>query len=255
MPMVPESAVPEREPDSGEVRVWTCSTDRPPTSLDACSALLSPQELAQAGRRRRAGARAEAIVVSAFRRTVLARETGVAPQALRFRSDCRWCGDPDHGKPALDGPAGVGLGFSLAHTRGLAVLAAASAEVGVDVERRVDWDVTSASRLALVDAERAAVSAAPEPAEAFLRLWTRKEAYLKGIGLGLAHEPALVTFAAEPGPWARALDGGAATPWRVRALDLGEPWIAALAVECGAPAVRLQDATELTLGPRRSPRG
>lgn len=251
MSMAPERAVPGPGRDPGEVRVWTCRTDRLPASLDECSALLSAEELERASRRSRGAAAAEAILVAAFRRAALARETGVAPQALRFRSDCRWCGDPGHGKPALAGSAGEGLTFSLAHTRGLALLAVASVEVGVDVERRVDWDVRSAGRIALADAELAAVSAAPDSHAAFLRLWTCKEAYLKGIGLGLAHDPALVGFAPDDGPWSRVVDGGSATSWRVRTLRLDEPWTAALACDGEPRTVRLPGAPWPVPGPTR----
>jgi 4'-phosphopantetheinyl transferase len=229
-----------------EVRVWACRTDRAP-SLDACRALLPPEEVERAERGRREADRAEAIVVAAFRRAVLARETGEPPRALRFRTDCRWCGDPGHGKPALAGREGEGISFSLSHTAGLALLAVAAREVGADVERRVDWDVRPAARLALSGAESARVADAPEGGVAdFLDLWTRKEAYLKGIGLGLVHDPSRVSFGDDRGPWSPVVDDGAATAWRVRGLPFGGPWIAALAVE-GAPprAVRIAAAPPL----------
>jgi 4'-phosphopantetheinyl transferase len=217
-----------------EVRVWTCRTHQ--ARLDACRALLPPEEIARAGRRRREEDRAEAIVVAAFLRAALARETGEAPRALRFRTDCRWCGDPGHGKPALAGRDGDGVSFSLSHTAGLALLAVGAREVGADVERRVDWDVRPAARLALTPAENARVAKAPAGGvDDFLELWTRKEAYLKGIGLGMVHDPARVTFAAGRGPWSRVADDGAATEWRVRALPLDGPWVAALAVDGPPP--------------------
>jgi 4'-phosphopantetheinyl transferase len=217
-----------------EVRIWTCRTHRAP--LDACRALLPPEEIARAERRRREADRAEAIVVAAFRRAVLARETGEDPRALRFRTDCRWCGDPDHGKPALIGRAGDGVSFSLSHTAGLALLAVGARELGADVERRVDWDVRAAARLALSRVESARVAAAPAGGVAdFLGHWTRKEAYLKGVGLGIVHDPSRVTFAADQAPWSRVVDDGAATAWRVRALPLDGPWIAALAVDGPPP--------------------
>jgi 4'-phosphopantetheinyl transferase len=225
--------VPVPRERGDEVRVWTCRTHQAP--LDACRALLPPEEIARAERRWREADRAEAIVVAAFRRAVLARETGETPRALRFRTDCRWCGDPDHGKPALAGPDGVGVSFSLSHTAGLALLAVAAREVGADVERRVDWDVRPAARLALTPAENARVADAPAGGVAeFLDLWTCKEAYLKGIGLGMVHDPARVTFAADRGPWSRVVDDAATTAWRVRALPLDGPWVAALAVD-GTP--------------------
>lgn len=92
------------------------------------------------------------------------------------------------GAPVLLQPA-QGLSLSRATRDGIAVLAAASCRVGVDIEaieagREPAWNVLSAQ-------ERDALQALPEAslAEAFAQVWSAKEAYLKALGIGLRQEP------------------------------------------------------------------
>jgi 4'-phosphopantetheinyl transferase len=90
------------------------------------------------------------------------------------------------GKPALTIP---GPTFSLSHTGGLVVVAVtARPAVGVDVERAGRRTSERVMRRALTDEELHSVAALPptERAEAFLRHWTVKEAYLKAVGTGLS---------------------------------------------------------------------
>lgn len=170
-------------------------------------------------------------------RDVLAHETGAAPASIRLDRTCRWCGDPRHGKPrAHDGPP-----FNLAHTAGLAVVAVGPAELGVDVERDAGSGVLDGSGVALAADERAAVAAARDPAAAFLALWTRKEAYVKGTGRGLVEDPTAVTFRVAAGGWEEPLLAGRPTGWLVRPLPLPPGFAGALAVEGPPRPVRLVD--------------
>jgi 4'-phosphopantetheinyl transferase len=105
----------------------------------------------------------------------------------------------DYGKPSVvlaDGrPSPVA--FNLAHTRGLVACATSQphvsgsprAEVGVDVEpvRARDSGRDIASRF-FCPGEVAALDACADDARAarFTELWTLKESYIKGLGLGLA---------------------------------------------------------------------
>ena len=90
----------------------------------------------------------------------------------------------EFGKPAF---ASVpGLWFSLSHAGDRVMAAVSDAEVGCDVERIVPID-DGMLKMSLVDAERTHLAALPGEARdrAFIRLWVRKESYVKAVGRGL----------------------------------------------------------------------
>ncbi|MFE9251087.1 4'-phosphopantetheinyl transferase family protein [Streptomyces sp. NPDC007088] len=158
-------------------------------------------------------------------RAVLALCTGREPAALRFvRQDCPSCGGP-HGRPALEG---AGPAFSLSHGGDLVAIAVAARAVGVDVEPRPRPRTVAEVASALHPGERARIEAAggdEERAAAFARLWTRKEAYLKGVGTGVG-----VDLAADD---LRTAPAG----WRVVDLPVVEGHAAAVAVRGASPCV------------------
>lgn len=167
----------------GGARLWT---------FDAGPGVEPDLAALDAGERRRHASflrRADRIrygVAHAALRRLLGELTGTAPAALRFgRRACPRCGGP-HGRPVLERPAG-GPEFSLSHGGGLVLVAVAPGRVGVDVEPVKDTPPEPSLVERLHPAERAVVRAAPEGlrSAAFTRLWTRKEAYLKGLGVGL----------------------------------------------------------------------
>ena len=122
-------------------------------------------------------------------RLVLGELTAAAPESLRFERRCGHCGGAGHGKPQLAGRRDID--FSISHSDELALIAVARGRrVGADVERvRPRTDVLAIARGSLSVRERQAIESL-ETDEArraeFFRCWTRKEAYLKGLGVGLA---------------------------------------------------------------------
>ncbi|MEV6655085.1 4'-phosphopantetheinyl transferase superfamily protein [Streptomyces sp. NPDC051219] len=123
-------------------------------------------------------------------RRLLGAYLGIAPQDVPFvRQPCPGCGEP-HGRPAVattDPP----LHFSLSHSSGLALVGIAATTVGVDLEKLPGAETVEICTEALHPDERAELAAAPreERREMFGRFWTRKEAYLKGLGTGLSRSP------------------------------------------------------------------
>ena len=85
------------------------------------------------------------------------------------------------GRPQVDG-----LWVSVSHGHDLvAVAASAAGPVGVDVENRRSFEVAGLARRWFDPAELAWMAAQPDEVEAFLRLWTAKEAVGKALGRGL----------------------------------------------------------------------
>ncbi|MFD0019623.1 4'-phosphopantetheinyl transferase family protein [Streptomyces sp. NPDC058382] len=146
--------------------------------------ILDAQELGRAGSLISEADRHCYVASHVALRLLLGARLGVAPDAVRLtREPCPSCGGP-HGRPATDGD----VHFSLSHTRGVALLAFADTPVGVDVEGAPRARTVSEIGDQLHPAERRELAELPQehrPA-AFVRAWTRKEAYLKGKGIGLA---------------------------------------------------------------------
>ena len=95
----------------------------------------------------------------------------------------------EFGKPAFD--PSLGIHFSLSHADERVMASVGDGPVGCDVERIAPFDEVLA-RECLTDAELAAVkrtSPGLDRDRAFIRLWVRKEAYVKAVGRGLGVEP------------------------------------------------------------------
>jgi len=129
------------------------------------------------------------VIFHGFMRQVLARYLGLELHEVVFKKG-------DKGKPYIITPDTdkVALQFNLSHTQNVALLALSSdLELGVDIEhtaRKTDWQ--GISRRFFTNTEQAALFSLVEEEhqkEAFYDLWTRKEAYMKVIGSGLALAP------------------------------------------------------------------
>jgi 4'-phosphopantetheinyl transferase len=159
-----------------EVHVWKVSVDRLSTAEDW--SLLTQEERDRALALRSSWDRVRWVRAHAALRDVLRLYIG-DDLPLRF-SVGRF------GKPQIE--ESCGLKFNLAHSGQWALIAIArDREVGVDVEEIRDVDVGSIIRTRLSAREGAALSQLIGRArlDAFYRCWTRKEAFVKALGLGL----------------------------------------------------------------------
>jgi 4'-phosphopantetheinyl transferase len=197
------------------------------------AAVLAPDERARASRfhferdRRRWTAARGAV------RAVLAGYADVPAASLTFRVG-------QHGKPALDGPAGrTGLDFNVSHSGDLALCAVTRGRaVGVDVEAvRPDFATGEVARRFFAPAEVAALEALlpRERVEAFFACWTRKEAYIKARGIGIALGLDRFEVSLAPDRPATLLatrhEPAAAAHWRLVALAPGNGYAGALVTD------------------------
>lgn len=189
LPPLPAALPPLPGPRPDSPQLWLVATAaHEETATRYAPLVLGPSELARAEEFRRPGDRATYLCAHVGLRRVLGNHLGVAPRTVSMaRAPCPCCGEP-HGRPVL--PDGQ-LHFSLSHCEGLSLIAVAAAPVGVDVEP-VPTPQTLVEAADVVhpveSAELAALAPALRPA-AFARVWTRKEAYLKGLGIGLGADP------------------------------------------------------------------
>lgn len=193
---------------------------------------LSADERVRADRYRILDHRRRYTITHGALRVLLSCYLSVDPASLEFDYGSR-------GKPTL---RGSGPHFNLSHSAQLAMIAIAAEPVGIDcektrhLERLVDIakrQFSTAEHLSLLQLPEA------ERLQAFYRCWTRKEAYVKALGLGLA---ALDVFDVELGdkPKFVALrDGEDITRWSL--LDVSPS-----AEFTGACAVRMAGARART---------
>jgi 4'-phosphopantetheinyl transferase len=152
-------------------------------------------------------------------RALLGRYLQRDPSSLRFSVG-------EHGKPALDDDSSSTVDFNMSHSGQLALYAfSAAGAVGVDVEiaRRPTDEVAIVARV--LGASEAARLQALDPAarrREFLRAWTRYEAELKCLGVGIGGTDGVIEVT---------------RPWVVD-LELGQGAAGAVAAACPAGELR-----------------
>lgn len=215
-----------------ETHLWTLAPGA--EDIAEYTSLLSQKEMDRA-QRFRYPALFESFVSDHGRlRLLLAAYLEADPQSLRFVEN-------EQGKPRLSGPD-CRLRFNMSHTIGLTMIAVClDAELGVDVEvMRPVEDRDAIAELHFSPMESRALQAQPEHDRdaAFLRCWTRKEAYIKARGEGLSLP--LDQFAVTLGAQDRAAlvhcawDEHEPYRWMIEHLQPMPGYIGALAIEQGA---------------------
>jgi 4'-phosphopantetheinyl transferase len=205
----------------------------------SCRATLTAEELARAGRFAFPELRSRFVVGRGMARRILGRLTGAAAATLRLH-------DGPQGKPYL--PDHPGLGFNLSHAGDLALMAVDAAHpIGVDLEAlRAVPDALSIAERFFAPAEREDLSAIAPAARdiAFLRCWTRKEAYVKALGTGL-RQP-LDGFRVSVGDDARFVSRGAEDDWALTDVSPAPGYVATV---CARRDRRVWRAWSVPAGP------
>ncbi len=208
--------------EANEVHVWAVPLGG---AAERCSGLLSAAEQEKAQRYRFLDHRRRYAIARGSLRTILAGYVGADPAALTFATGPR-------GKPVLDGPAVPH--FNLSHSAQLALIAISGARVGIDVEKERHLErVRDIAQRQFSTAEFTAFEALAERdwLRAFYRCWTRKEAYVKALGLGLS---ALDVFDVDLGERARFValrDGQDVAEWAMFDVSPGPDYIGAVAIQ------------------------
>lgn len=167
---------------TADVAVWRVPLD--PTRAPEAGALaeLSDAERARAALFATDQLRNRWFCAHVALRRILAAALDVAPASISYSTAAA-------GKPFIAQPAANGLEFNLSDSGDIALIAVSRCgPVGVDVEEcRPKPDLLALAEGFFAEEERAALRALPsaEQAAAFYRIWARKEAFIKAIGLGL----------------------------------------------------------------------
>ncbi|MEV5613903.1 4'-phosphopantetheinyl transferase superfamily protein [Streptomyces sp. NPDC052225] len=216
---------------------------RPPSADSPAAARLAVRELDAAELRRaelfvRPTDRVQYLSAHIALRRVLAEATGYPPDRLVLGRETVTARPYRTSRPVLLDPP-LPVHFSLSHSHGLVLIGTAASVVGVDVQRTPTTESVQVVGPALHRAEWRELRAFPEDRrpDFFAQLWTRKEAYLKGLGTGLARSPARDYLGAAP--WPGAPQGPAG--WIVRNVPAGPHHAAAAALFASAePIVTLR---------------
>ena len=197
---------PVAQPLSAALHVWRIDLDRVPGP--AGDADLPEVERTRAARFLHEADRRRYVASRRALRAVLGRVLQRDPATLRFVID-------SFGKPQLCDAAS--LEFNLSHSAGDCLVAVGEGHpVGVDIEvLKPVPDAAALARRHFTAAEQAELArlAGDERRRAFLVCWTRKEACLKALGVGLSAAPASFEVGCSPDarPIGFALPGGSCT--------------------------------------------
>ena len=225
------------------IQIWTAQLDSLSSAeIDELEASLDSAERARAARFHFEPDRRHYVASRGLLRRLLGAALDMPVSRVAFEYGV-------HGKPAIaaefsrDRP----LRFNLSHSAGWAMFALAwDREVGIDLEsaarltRTVDGLTALATRV-LSPRELAIWRALPDAAAreaAFLRAWTRKEAYAKATGQGLFDTLTCIEVALDAGAPKSSLtlhsstkEGEISPRWVVYDLSAPDRFAAALAVD------------------------
>lgn len=214
------------------VHVWYLATSGwTPSRHAEAVACLDAAERARHDRFRVPEDRRDFAAAHELLRRVLSHYVDCTPDAWRFEPDA--FGKPSLVAPRLSWP----LQFNISHTRGhVACAVARGAAVGVDVETVDD----ACDHMALAfryfgasEIDALASCSRERRAALFTSLWTLKEAYLKGVGVGLSAPLTAFRFEVDAdGVRFHAPDPRDAEGWQFAVYEIAK---ARLAVAVGAP--------------------
>lgn len=231
----PTWSSPPKRPmlQADEVHIWRLSLECPGSTVEKLSEALSSDEVNRANRFRFEADRNRFIVARACLRSLLGSYLGVEAAEVRFNYS-------EYGKPSLDEAINAQeLSFNLAHSGSLALYALTlKRQIGVDLEHvRAGFATDEIARRYFSASEIDRLSQLP-PAlrhQAFFNCWTRKEAFIKAIGLGLSLSLDQFDVTLAPNEPATLLqtrwNDEEASRWSLTAFDAGRDYVAAVAVQ------------------------
>ena len=198
--------------------VWQGGLSLSADTLARLASRLSEEETLKAQAFKLPALRDRYIAARGVLREALASYSAVDPATLKF-------GAGPYGKPALIDGA---LHFNISHTADSLLMAIANfPDIGIDIEAvKLRRNFASLAQRCFSEREYQGWYELPteSQAEAFYRLWTKKEAFVKAVGRGIALGIEQCEFELDTGGQLLAIpdEYGPASAWLVHELDVGD---------------------------------
>lgn len=211
------------------VHVWRFHLDPCDARIGSLDQILSADEHQRANRLAFKEKRDQFVVARSVLRVVLAKYLDVEPSKLVFSYG-------EHGKPSIEGQPN-GIEFSLSHSELIGLIGVArNRRIGIDVDqlgRVTDWIEVAKKNYSNNEQEQLFSLRHAERESAFIRAWTRKEAYTKALGNGFAY--GFRNFSVSLTGQARLIDDDIhpdwPSAWQLAEVKLELPNIGSIAVE------------------------
>src|SRR5579863_1132193 len=204
----------------GNIHVWRAGLDLDIEQKAELQATLASGEIERANAFVFESDRSRFAAARGTLRFLLSKYLGCAASEIQILAN-------EFGKPFVDGD----ISFNLSHSDGLAVYAfARNLGVGIDLERiRSDIEYVEIAERHFAENEVKEVRAAPEERkiEVFFRSWTRKEAFAKATGRGLAADPGIQHILEAPG--AEVLANASGVRWVAKSFIPQEKFVGCVA--------------------------
>ena len=201
---------------TGTASVTLCMARLQDISVADTLALLSASELERARRITHQESWLHFVTTRGLLRLMLGHCTGSPPGSVALADGGevapRLVNNPDR------------LHFNVSHSADWVCVAIGRSELGVDIERILtdcDWETIAETFFHPKERELLRTARLEARRETFFEIWTRKEAYLKGIGLGLSGDPSSFNTASLDG--AVAIEGPAASGRKWYTLPISAP--------------------------------
>jgi 4'-phosphopantetheinyl transferase len=224
-----------REHLDGNVVVWMAEVSASRDALRFLEPYLDAQDRERAARFHFAEDRARYVLGRALVRNILGRYWSQTPETIELASTERgqlYFSDDE------------AMRFSITHAHNLvAVALTANARVGIDIEymeRKLNLEGLGERILSAEDFRVFQVLPDRVMVPTFFRIWTRKEAYLKGTGEGITDALKEITVSMhteEIGTISDARDEADAKKWRMHSLALPENYLGCVACDDAAKRV------------------
>ena len=220
------------------IDVWRSDIELSKSEIESYYESLSDEEKTRAGLFTFPDKRKEFIVTRGLLRAALACLTKVPAKSFEFSYS-------KDKKPFLNSTEWKGLAFNVSHSHGQALVALTrNRQLGIDIEYiRKDVDFNKLAKRFFSENEyKALLDYEGETVRAFFSTWTRKEAFVKAIGKGIAFGLAEFDVNVDPDAPAELLatrwQAEDAQKWRLGSLVCVENYAATVAADGAEFALR-----------------